>query len=46
MPPTDRNNWDHKSEVNVKIHLLNDLMNPDVGFDIELQNQVNQLRLH
>ena len=30
------NNWDHKSEVNVKIHLLNDLMNPDVGFDIEL----------
>ena len=36
MPLTDRENWEHKSEVNVKIHLLNDLMNPDVGFDIEL----------
>ena len=36
MPLIDRDNFTHKSEVNVKIHLLNDLLNPDIGFDIEL----------
>ena len=36
MPYMERENWTNKSEVNVKIHLLNDLMNPDVSFGIEL----------
>ena len=36
MPPMEQNDWTHKSEVDVKIHLLNYLMNPDIDFGIEL----------
>jgi len=36
MPPIDQNDWSHKSEVNVMIHLQNDLMNPDINFNIDL----------
>ena len=36
MPSIERDNWTHKSNVNVDIHLQNDLMNPDIEFDISL----------
>ncbi len=36
MPSIEQSDWTHKSEVDVKIHLSDDLMNPDIGFDIEL----------
>ena len=36
MPSMERDNWTHKSDVNVDIHLQNDLMNPDIDFDITL----------
>jgi hypothetical protein len=44
MPPIDQGDWTHKSEVNVKIHLLNDLMNPDVSFGIELPKSSESAR--
>ena len=36
MPSIERDNWTHKSNVHVDIHLQNDLMNPDIEFDISL----------
>lgn len=36
MPSVERENWTHKSNVHVDIHLQNDLMNPDIDFDISL----------
>ncbi len=38
MPEIDRENWKHKSIVNVDIDLENNLMNPDILFSIEVPN--------
>jgi hypothetical protein len=38
MPEIDRDNWKHKSMVDVDIELENNLMNPDIQFSIEVPN--------
>ena len=38
MPEIDRENWKHKSIVDVDIELENNLMNPDIQFSIEVPN--------
>ena len=38
MPEIDRENWKHKSIVDVGIELENNLMNPDIQFSIEVPN--------
>ena len=38
MPEIDRDNWKHKSVVNVDIELENNLMNPDIQFSIDVPN--------
>jgi hypothetical protein len=38
MPEIDRENWKHKSIVDVDIDLENNLMNPDIQFSIEVPN--------
>ena len=38
MPEIDRENWKHKSIVDVDIELENNLMNPDIQFSIDVPN--------
>ena len=38
MPEIDRENWKHKSIVDVDIELENNLMNPDIQFSIDIPN--------
>ena len=38
MPEIERENWKHKSMVDVDIELENNLMNPDIKFNIEVPN--------
>ena len=38
MPEIDRENWKHKSIVDVDIDLENNLMNPDIQFSIDVPN--------
>lgn len=38
MPEIERDNWKHKSMVDVDIELENNLMNPDIQFNIEVPN--------
>ncbi len=38
MPEIDRDNWKHKSIVDVDIDLENNLMNPDIQFSIDVPN--------
>ena len=36
LPANERDNWKHKSIVDVNIKLEHDLMNPDINFDIQV----------
>ena len=36
LPTVERDNWKHKSLVDVYINLKNDLMNPDVQFNVDV----------
>ncbi|MEK9619564.1 MAG: translocation/assembly module TamB domain-containing protein [Flavobacteriales bacterium] len=38
MPEIERENWKHKSMVDVDIELENNLMNPDIKFNIDVPN--------